>query len=167
MGRKALLHRWHKAMDETHRVIRIVFLDFRKAFDLIDHNKLLENMCNIGVRPALVKWFATFLKERSHFTKFGDEQSEFEYINGGVPQGSKIGPVAFVVHINNLPEAINEALKIRPPCEWENEDYVVIDDVQYFLWMAQCSRSYCRCSHTYLWYKYRLYPRKDRCSESI
>ncbi len=85
-----LLHRWHKAMDETQRVIRIVFLDFRKAFDLIDYNKLLENMCNIGVRPALVKWFATFLKERSHFTKFGDEESEFEYINGGVPQGSKI-----------------------------------------------------------------------------
>ncbi len=76
----------------------------------------------------MVKWFATFLKERSHFTKFGDEESEFEYINGGVPQGSKIGPVAFVVHINNLPEAINEALQIRPPCEWENEDYVVIDD---------------------------------------
>ncbi len=42
-------------MDETQRVIRIVFLDFRKAFDLIDNNKLLENMCNIGVRPALVK----------------------------------------------------------------------------------------------------------------
>jgi hypothetical protein len=60
-------------MDEIQRVIRIVVLDFWKAFDLIDHNKLLENMCNIGVRPALVKWFATFLKERSHFTKFVDE----------------------------------------------------------------------------------------------
>jgi hypothetical protein len=51
------LRRWHKALDETQRVIRILFLDFRKAFDLIDHNKLLENMCNIGVRPALVEWF--------------------------------------------------------------------------------------------------------------
>ena len=55
-----LLHNWHEAMDETQRIIRIVFLDFRKAFDLIDHNKLLENMWNIGVRPALIKWFATF-----------------------------------------------------------------------------------------------------------
>ncbi len=85
-------------------------------------------MCNIGGRPALVKRFAMFLKERSHFTKVGDEESEFEYINGGVPQGSKIRPAAFVVHINNLPEAINKALKIWPPCEWENEGYVVIDD---------------------------------------
>ena len=55
-------------------------------------------MRNVGVRTALIKWFATFLKERSHFTKFGDEESEFEYIHGGVPQGSKIGPVAFVVY---------------------------------------------------------------------
>ena len=39
-----LIHKWHKSMDEMQRVIRIVFLDFRKAFDLIDHNKLLENM---------------------------------------------------------------------------------------------------------------------------
>ena len=42
-------------MDERHKVIRIVFLDFRKAFDLIDHNKLLENMRSMGVRPTLIK----------------------------------------------------------------------------------------------------------------
>ena len=77
-------------MDETQRVIRIVFFDFRKAFDLIDHNKLLENMCNIGVRPTLIKWLAMFLKDRSHFTKFGKEESGFQHINGGVPQGSKV-----------------------------------------------------------------------------
>ena len=70
-----LLHNWHEAMDVTQRVIRIVFLDFRKAFDLIDHNKLLENMCNIGVRPALIKWFATVLKDRSYFTRVGKEES--------------------------------------------------------------------------------------------
>ena len=58
-----LLHNWHKLMDERHRVIKIVFLDFCKAFDLIDHNKLLENMRSMGVRPALIKWFASYLNE--------------------------------------------------------------------------------------------------------
>ena len=62
-------------------------------------------MCNIGligVRPALVKWFPTFLKERSHFTKFGDEESGFEYINGSVPQGSKIDqlPLSYILIIS-------------------------------------------------------------------
>ena len=45
-----LIHKWHKSMDEMQKVIRIVFLDFRKAFDLIDHNKLLENMKELGER---------------------------------------------------------------------------------------------------------------------
>ena len=44
-----LIHKWHKSMDVMQRVIRIVFLDFRKAFDLIDHNILLENMKEMGV----------------------------------------------------------------------------------------------------------------------
>ncbi len=71
-------------MDEMHRVIRIVFLDFRKAFDLFDHDKLLENMEEMGVRSALIKWFASYLDERSHFTQIGKEESDFEYVNGGV-----------------------------------------------------------------------------------
>ena len=47
-----LIHKWHKSMDEMQRVIRIVFLHFGKAFDLIDHNKLLENMKEMGVRSV-------------------------------------------------------------------------------------------------------------------
>ena len=123
-----LLHNWHEAMNVTQRVIRIVFLDFRKAFDLIDHNKLLENMCNIGVRPALIKWFATFLKDRSHFTRVGKEESCFQNINGGVAQGSRVGPVAFIVHINKLTQAIKEVLNLRLPCEKQNDEFIIIDD---------------------------------------
>ena len=48
-----LVHKWYKAMDESHRVVRIL-LDFQKAFDLIDHNRLLEKIREISVRPALV-----------------------------------------------------------------------------------------------------------------
>ena len=123
-----LLYNWHEAMDVTQRVIRIVFLDFRKAFDLIDHNKLPENMCNIGVRPALIKWCATFLKGRSHFTMVGKEESCFQNINGGVAQGSRVGPVAFIVHTNKLPQAIKEVLNLRLPCEKQNDDFIIIDD---------------------------------------
>ena len=53
-------------MDEMQRVIRIVFIDFRKAFDLIDHNKLLENIKEMIVRSVLIRWFASYLNERSH-----------------------------------------------------------------------------------------------------
>ena len=53
-------------MDEMQRVIRIVFIDFRKAFDLIDHNKLSQNIKEMIVRSVLIRWFASYLNERSH-----------------------------------------------------------------------------------------------------
>ena len=120
-----LLHNWHKLMDERHRVIRIVFLDFRKAFDLIDHNKLLENMRSMGVRPALIKWFASYLNERSHFTQLGKETSDFENVTGSVPQGSRLGPIAFVIKINMLPSVIEQVVG--------NEDVIVGGDKILFM----------------------------------
>ena len=59
----------------TQRVIRI-FLDLRKAFDLINHNILLENMRTINTRQSLIKWFVTYLKNKSHFTTVAKDESE-------------------------------------------------------------------------------------------
>ena len=98
-------------MDESHRVVRIISLDFRKAFDLTDHNRLLENIREIGVRPALANWLASYLSKRSHFTKFGNETSNLERVKGDVPEGSTLGPIAFVVQINKLPLAINQGIE--------------------------------------------------------
>ena len=105
-----LIHKWHKSMGEMERVIRIVFLDFCKAFHLIDHNKLLENMKEIGVRSLLIRWFASYLNERSHFTHFGKEASDFVDVTGGVPQSSKLGPIAFIIKINMLPSVIEQVV---------------------------------------------------------
>ena len=121
-----LIHKWYKAMDIPQRVIRIVFLDFRKAFDLIDHNVLLENMRTIGIRQSLIKWFATYLKNRSHFTAVGEDESEYQYINGGVPQGSKVGPIAFIIKINQLPSVIRDEMNLI--LATNNEGHVVIED---------------------------------------
>jgi hypothetical protein len=77
--------------ESPKKIVRIMFLDFRKAFDLINHNVLLENFMQIAVRPAVVGWFASYLYNRSQVTSFQGEQSDCKRIKGGVPQGSKLG----------------------------------------------------------------------------
>ena len=115
-------------MDEMQRVIRIVFLDFRKAFDLIDHNKLLENIKEMVVRSVLIRWLASYLNERSHFTQFGKEASDFVNVTGGVPQSSKLGPIAFVIKINMLPSVIEQVV-----AQVVNDDVVVDENTILFM----------------------------------
>ena len=85
-----------------------MFLDFRKTYDLIDHNIMLENCSKIGIRPALVTWLASYLSGRTQVTKYGSEISDKRMVHGGVPQGSKIGQVVFIVHINDLPLVLKQ-----------------------------------------------------------
>jgi hypothetical protein len=68
----------------------------------------------------------SYLDERSHFTQFGREASDFVNVLGGVPQGSKWGPIAFVVKINALPSVIKEAVAQR------GNDEVVVDKDRIF-----------------------------------
>ncbi len=75
-----LAHNWYSAMENHGNVVRIIFLDFRKAFDLIDHNKLLQNFEKIGVRPALLAWLGSYLQGRSQVTKVGNTFSDPAYI---------------------------------------------------------------------------------------
>ena len=103
-----LVHKWHMALDTPGFVIRITFLDFRKAYDLIDHNILLDNCCKIGIRPALVTWLALYLSDRIQVTKFVSELPDRLAVHGGAPQGSRIGPVAFIVHIYGLPLVLKQ-----------------------------------------------------------
>ena len=95
-----LLHKWKNASDLSQQVIRIVFLDFRKTFDLIDHNVLLDNCCKIGVRPGLIRRLGSYLSKRMQVARFGNELSTNCMINRGIPRGTRIGSIAFVVHIN-------------------------------------------------------------------
>ena len=80
-------------MHRSKQYARILLLDFSKAFDLINHNILLQKIASFGLPNIFMKWVVSFLNERTQQVKLGNTQSDWNHLHGGVPQGIKLGPV--------------------------------------------------------------------------
>ena len=80
-----------------------LLLDFSKAFDTVSHDILLTKLYHYGVRGTPLNWFKNYLVNRTQFGKIGDTKSSYETILCGVPQGSTLGPLLFLLYINDLP----------------------------------------------------------------
>ena len=87
-------------MDNDIKVAAI-FLDIRKAFDFVDHNIFLAKLDNIGIRGTTNDFFANFLKDRQQTVRIGEEYSDKKNVNYGVLQGSVLGPIFFIIYIND------------------------------------------------------------------
>ena len=73
---------------------KVFFADFKKGFDLIDHHILMEKLSTqYNLHWSLLRWVAPFLKGRAQVTRVGASVSAPLYLNGGIPQGTKLGPV--------------------------------------------------------------------------
>ena len=79
-----------------------VFVDLKKAFDTVDHNILLKELVCYGVRRIANECFASYLKNRKQFVSIGHRISSIQVIQTGVAQGSVLGPLPFLLHINDL-----------------------------------------------------------------
>ena len=100
----SLVHYLHQGADKSHNVGTVVLTDFSKAFDLVDHTILIEKMIRLGIRRSIVPWICDFLHNRQQCVRFNDVLSDYVSLHGGVPQGTKLGPIGFQILINEAAE---------------------------------------------------------------
>lgn len=96
-----MLNHWYEEL-ERNKTIRAILLDYSKAFDCVDHTLLLSKLKSLEVPNILLRWIGNFLTDRQQRVKINNTVSEWLKINGSVPQGSCLGPLLFVIMIDDL-----------------------------------------------------------------
>ena len=79
------------------------FLDLRKAYDSLDHHLLLKRLFELGVDGVELQWFSDYLSDRKQRVKCGNQYSDWGSVLGGIPQGSALGPLLFLIYVNQMP----------------------------------------------------------------
>lgn len=99
-----------------------IFLDFAKAFDTVNHSILIRKLEHYGIRGSSLNWFASYLTNRQQSVEVGNQISDLQHIDNGVPQGSVLGPLLFLLYINDISD-----------CSSKVTFYLFADDTSIFM----------------------------------
>ena len=147
-------------MIDEGNVVDQIYLDLQKAFDKVPHQRLLYKLQKAGISGHLLAWIESFLSGRQQRVKIKGNYSNWKNVLSGVPQGSVLGPILFIIYINDLPETLKSSLckvfaddtKITGKANSIEDAQLIQDDLDALLqwcseWKMKFNSSKCHVVH--------------------
>ena len=149
------LNDWMFDLDND-RSVDAAYMDFRKAFDTVPHQRLIKKLQSYKIGGPILNWIISFLTNRSQFVKINNSVSDNLNVTSGVPQGSVLGPTLFIYFINDLPNVVKD-----------NNVKIFADDTKVYKSINDTSDNICLQSaidEMFLWTQnWLLKFNKDKC----